>query len=180
MPTASHARSGSGRRRASPPPCPSAVHSLSSTGPGKLPVGGRRTLDARSRPSSGIVGREQSIFPKTPPGRGCDGWRPCAQRGAAGRKTGKSQAQWPANQCVPPLARRDVGGNTPLKIPYGNKEVALKLGARYATGGWYAPPGVDLSAFSRKGLAGTLAAACVFRVAGRCLSPPGIDALPTA
>jgi DNA topoisomerase-3 len=40
---------------------------------------------------------------------------------------------------------------TPLRIPYGNKEVALKLGARYRTGGWYAPPGVDLSAFGERG-----------------------------
>jgi DNA topoisomerase-3 len=40
---------------------------------------------------------------------------------------------------------------TPLRIPYGNKEVALKLGARYRSGGWYAPPGVDLSAFGERG-----------------------------
>jgi DNA topoisomerase-3 len=49
------------------------------------------------------------------------------------------------------LARRDAGGNTPLKIPYGNKEVALELGARYDAGGWYAPPCVDLSALKEKG-----------------------------
>src|SRR5882724_2017363 len=36
---------------------------------------------------------------------------------------------------------------TPLRIPYGNKAVALKLGARYGSEGWYAPPGVNLSAF---------------------------------
>jgi DNA topoisomerase-3 len=40
---------------------------------------------------------------------------------------------------------------TPLRIPYGNKEIALKLGARYGSGGWYAPPGVDLSAFGERG-----------------------------
>jgi DNA topoisomerase III len=40
---------------------------------------------------------------------------------------------------------------TPLRIPYGNKEVALKLGARCRSGGWYAPPGVDLSAFGKGG-----------------------------
>ena len=40
---------------------------------------------------------------------------------------------------------------TPLRIPYGNKEVALKLGARYRSGGWYAPPGTDLSAFGERG-----------------------------
>jgi len=39
----------------------------------------------------------------------------------------------------------------PLRIPYGNKEVALKLGARYRSGGWYAPPGVDLAAFGERG-----------------------------
>jgi DNA topoisomerase-3 len=39
---------------------------------------------------------------------------------------------------------------TPLRIPYGNKEVALKLGARYRSGGWYAPPGVDLGAFGER------------------------------
>jgi DNA topoisomerase-3 len=41
--------------------------------------------------------------------------------------------------------------DTPLRIPYGNKEVALKLGARYRSGGWYAPPGVDLSTFGERG-----------------------------
>jgi DNA topoisomerase-3 len=40
---------------------------------------------------------------------------------------------------------------TPLRIPYGNKEVALKLGARYGSGGWYAPPGIDLSVFGDRG-----------------------------
>jgi DNA topoisomerase III len=45
----------------------------------------------------------------------------------------------------------DVGRNTPLKIPYGNKEVAQKLGARYGADGWYAPPGVDLSGFKENG-----------------------------
>jgi len=43
------------------------------------------------------------------------------------------------------------GERTPLKIPYGNKELALKLGARYAAGGWYAPPGIDLAAFKQNG-----------------------------
>ena len=40
---------------------------------------------------------------------------------------------------------------TPLRIPYGNKEAALKLGARYGSAGWYAPSGVDLSAFGERG-----------------------------
>jgi DNA topoisomerase-3 len=51
---------------------------------------------------------------------------------------------------VAPAHPNSVAG-TPLRIPYGNKEVALKLGARYGSGGWYAPPGVDLSAFGDRG-----------------------------
>jgi DNA topoisomerase-3 len=38
-----------------------------------------------------------------------------------------------------------------LRIPYGNKEIAMKLGARYGAGGWYAPPGTDLSTFRELG-----------------------------
>ena len=44
-----------------------------------------------------------------------------------------------------------AGTNTPLRIPYGNKEVAQKLGARYGSEGWYAPAGVDLAAFAKHG-----------------------------
>jgi DNA topoisomerase-3 len=42
-------------------------------------------------------------------------------------------------------------GATPLEIPYGNKETALQLGARYHAGRWYAPPGLDLSGFRARG-----------------------------
>ena len=56
-------------------------------------------------------------------------------------------------------ASRDASGpgrpgsetGTPLRIPYGNKEIALKLGARYGAGGWFAPPGVDLAVFRKRG-----------------------------
>ena len=47
--------------------------------------------------------------------------------------------------------RSQIRLQVPLRIPYGNKEVALKLGARYRSGGWYAPLGVDLSAFGERG-----------------------------
>ena len=40
---------------------------------------------------------------------------------------------------------------TPLNIPFGNKEVALRLGARYSTGGWFAPPGANLEPFRQNG-----------------------------
>jgi len=51
----------------------------------------------------------------------------------------------------PTTAQPNSVSGTPLRIPYGNKEVALKLGARYGSAGWYAPPGVDLSAFGDRG-----------------------------
>ena len=49
------------------------------------------------------------------------------------------------------LAQPISAAGTPLRIPYGNKDVAIKLGARYSSAGWYAPPGVDLSAFGERG-----------------------------
>jgi DNA topoisomerase-3 len=47
---------------------------------------------------------------------------------------------------VPPEA-----GGTALRIPFGNKEAAQRLGARYGAGGWYAPPGVALDPFRERG-----------------------------
>jgi DNA topoisomerase-3 len=49
-----------------------------------------------------------------------------------------------------PAQPNSIAG-TPLRIPYGDKDVAMKLGARYGSAGWYAPPGVDLSAFGERG-----------------------------
>jgi DNA topoisomerase III len=49
-----------------------------------------------------------------------------------------------------PAQPNSVAG-TPLRIPYGNKDLAMKLGARYGSAGWYAPPGVDLAAFGERG-----------------------------
>jgi DNA topoisomerase-3 len=63
---------------------------------------------------------------------------------AKGRKAAATAATSPPAEASP------VTG-TPLRIPYGNKEVAKKLGARYGSSGWYAPPGVDLAAFSERG-----------------------------
>ncbi|WIY27349.1 type IA DNA topoisomerase [Parasedimentitalea psychrophila] len=95
-----------------------------------------------------------------------------AKPGRGGRKTGKKisepmaekstkstkRAQKPkattaCAEATPPLASEqgNSAANTPLQIPYGNKDVAQKCGAKYATGGWYAPPGVDLAVFKSKG-----------------------------
>jgi DNA topoisomerase-3 len=96
-----------------------------------------------------------------------------SNRGTKRRKRGRKTAYTPAGSIAPqstaptrrsrkrkkadtnaappaPALPNSVTG-TPLRIPYGNKEVALKLGARYHSGGWYAPPGVDLSAFGERG-----------------------------
>ena len=50
----------------------------------------------------------------------------------------------------PPSQPKSVAG-APLRIPYGNKDAAMQLGARYGSAGWYAPPGVDLSPFAERG-----------------------------
>jgi DNA topoisomerase-3 len=47
--------------------------------------------------------------------------------------------------------KEGTAGETLLKIPFGNKEVALQLGARYRAGGWFAPPGLDLTRFRERG-----------------------------
>ena len=68
------------------------------------------------------------------------------------KRTRKSRSATGSAPASPPPspARQNSDADTPLRIPYGNKEVAQKLGARYGAGGWYAPPGVDLSAFREK------------------------------
>ena len=92
------------------------------------------------------------------------------KRGRRGRKAGFKSAKSTALQSTasvpakrsrkrkadtaaatsPPAEPKPVTG-TPLRVPYGNKEVAQKLGARYGSSGWYAPPGVDLAAFGERG-----------------------------
>jgi DNA topoisomerase-3 len=93
-------------------------------------------------------------------------------KGTKSRKSGRKTAFRPAGSIAPQstaprkIARKRKAdaaagasmpaqpypaAGTPLRIPYGNKNLALKLGARYGSTGWYAPPGVDLSAFGERG-----------------------------
>lgn len=93
-----------------------------------------------------------------------------ANRDKNGRKLNRKISNMPVGSIAPQAAPRKATrkgkvdtdptltapapanpSRTPLRIPYGNKEVALKLGARYVAGVWYAPPGVDLSAFGERG-----------------------------
>jgi DNA topoisomerase-3 len=71
-----------------------------------------------------------------------------AKRAASRGKRGQDKAAKRRHAAPSASDPEDV---TPLKIPYGNKEIAMKLGARYGLGGWYAPPGTDLSAFRERG-----------------------------
>ena len=73
-----------------------------------------------------------------------------APKSTAPRKSPRKQK---ADAIAVPLTpgQPNLATGTPLRIPYGNKETALKLGARYGSTGWYAPPGVDLSAFGERG-----------------------------
>jgi DNA topoisomerase-3 len=68
------------------------------------------------------------------------------------RSTNRSRKRKAGADAAPstPSQANSVAG-TPLRIPYGNKDIAMKLGARYGSAGWYAPPGVDLSAFGDRG-----------------------------
>jgi DNA topoisomerase III len=76
-----------------------------------------------------------------------------AQSAATTKRSRKRKADAAATPHPAPSApaKPNSISGTPLRIPYGNKELALKLGARYRSGGWYAPPGVDLSAFRARG-----------------------------
>src|SRR4029077_11293271 len=86
-----------------------------------------------------------------------------SNRSAKRRRRGRKTAYKPAGSVAPqstaprkrprkrkldasaaPLASAQPNSvtGTPLRIPYGNKEAALKLGARYRSGGWYAPLGL--------------------------------------
>ena len=83
-----------------------------------------------------------------------------ANRDKAGRKSTEGQGRsrqaggrsGPAPRTAPragPAVAAVVG--TALKIPFGNKEAALRLGARYGAVGWVAPPGTDLGPFRERG-----------------------------
>ena len=67
------------------------------------------------------------------------------------KKSRKGAANVVATATPSTPARGNSGTDTALRIPYGNKDAALRLGARYRAGGWYAPAGVELAAFGERG-----------------------------
>jgi len=74
-----------------------------------------------------------------------------APKSAVPKKSRKGAANVVATANPSTPARCNSGTDTPLRIPYGNKDAALRLGARYRAGGWYAPAGIDLAAFGELG-----------------------------
>ncbi len=75
-----------------------------------------------------------------------------AKTAAKTKRPAKIDAKVVTRSPSAPLATPGGGSaETTLKIPYGNKELAMKLGARYRDGGWYAPANIDLSGFRNRG-----------------------------
>jgi len=101
-------------------------------------------------PGTGVAdGQASSVPPRNRKGRGPAGNT---------RKTRPARRRtmlWPVVQDRPRAgsgaAARPEASGTPLRIPFGNKEAAQKLGARYGASGWYAPPGVALDPFRKRG-----------------------------
>ena len=105
---------------------------------------GRKAESPKSGPASGApAGKKQGNTGTARSGKRATRPVKLRQRKSGREETDRSPGTpWP-----------DAGPGTPLRIPYGNKELAFGLGARYGTDGWCAPPGVDLAAFPRAGMA---------------------------
>ncbi len=101
--------------------------------PGKR---GRKTGNMRTKPSAAKSTAPEALAPEST---------------APKKRTRKRKIDAPGATAQPAPAAPKSESNTPLRIPYGNKELAQKLGARYGAGGWYAPPGIDLAAFRTQG-----------------------------
>ena len=101
---------------------------------------------ARPSPSRQIVGvRRMPAF--TGPAT-----RPARKGKARSEQAGQKAEKVVSNKLAQAAQSASLAGQvTRLRIPFGNKDAALQLGARYGAGGWYAPPGIDLAAFRARG-----------------------------
>jgi len=110
-----------------------------------------RNAAPSSQPASPTPALADEASPSVKKRRRRTGATLAGKKAPSRRKARRSKlADLPAD-ASPSRARQDTDASTPLSIPYGNKDIAMKLGARYSASGWYAPPGVDLSAFKDKG-----------------------------
>ena len=76
---------------------------------------------------------------------------PESKPGNPPKPAGKRTKRAAASSKAAPVARDSPAAGTPLRIPFGNKEAAQRLGARYGASGWRAPPGIDLEPFRERG-----------------------------
>jgi DNA topoisomerase III len=80
--------------------------------------------------------------------KGKAGQQPATRKGRSRKPEEQGKARAPRSMKIAPAATPQ---GTTLKIPFGNKEVATRLGARYSVAGWVAPPGTDLDPFRERG-----------------------------
>jgi DNA topoisomerase-3 len=117
---------------------------------GGRPPPARRTVANRHPPGQRVANAPAAAV-VSEPGGGCGkpGRKAVVRERKAG--AGKPRATRPG-KAAPELRPPDApNGETSLRIPFGNKDAALQLGARYRAGGWYAPAGVDLAGFRERG-----------------------------
>ncbi|MCR0983601.1 type IA DNA topoisomerase [Roseomonas populi] len=109
------------------------------TAPTSPPAGGDEPAPPRRR----ATGRRKKAAPALDESR----------TGPAPRRPRRRAQPAPAAGPDRPASEEPISdrAETPLRIPFGNKEAALRLGARYRAGGWYAPPGTDLGGFRERG-----------------------------
>ncbi|MBK8307511.1 MAG: DNA topoisomerase III [Gammaproteobacteria bacterium] len=113
-------------------------------------------IDAVCEVAQRIIGRLESSPPSIAIPLEPDSPRRARKKAGASeasdsRKAAKPRKSRTAKARAGSSAPSSTQTNTPLRIPYGNKELAQQLGARYGAQGWYAPPGVALDAFRERG-----------------------------
>ncbi len=132
------------------------------TAPALPPAAAAKAAPGRRFPAK--PGRAKGALPRgarRPAARGKprlapDEAAPDAAPDAAARPARAKRPASPRRTPAGPASGADAGAGgaapgTTLRIPFGNKETAMSLGARYGAAGWYAPPGVDLDAFRARG-----------------------------
>jgi DNA topoisomerase-3 len=115
----------------------------------KQPAPARRATAEGRAPDRDDAGAPPGRIDAPPRRRGGTGRKAAVRDKKAGTATARAKRPVDAAEAI--HAPGSLGGGTPLRIPFGNKEAALRLGARYSAGGWYAPPGADLRRFRERG-----------------------------
>ena len=151
---------GKKRRRTS---CNSGSLKPEGSGQTSKPLLRARPASGAARPAAALDGSAPAPRPTAEKaskakGRATSDGKPMSQgekrTAMRGRKTQVGSRRSTARGAVGNEDNHPISGaadGIPLRIPFGNKEVALRLGALYRTGGWFAPPGTKLEPFREKG-----------------------------